>query len=84
MAFNQTYVPTPKPTNQAVTTNYPKGVALPLGYKAVSFEPPQKGQSFIAADVFKGKKTTGPDMRVVVAKQNNSANSAARVIVTLA
>ncbi len=70
------------PLTQTTGTNYPKGVTVPLGFRAAKFAPPQRGESFIAADALKGKNRTGcADSRIVVAKQNNSAESSARVIV---
>ncbi len=84
--FNTTYripVKPVVPTTQTTASNYPKGVSVPLGYVAKAFAPPQRGESFIAADALKGKNRANcADSRVVVAKQNNSAESSARVIVT--
>jgi len=83
--FNTTYKVPVKPVaplTQTTGTNYPKGVTVPLGYVASGFAPPQKGQSFIAADALKGKNRANcADSRIVVAKQNNSPESSARVIV---
>ena len=83
--FNTTYKVPVKPVaplNQSTGTNYPKGVAVPVGYVATKFAPPQRGESFIAADALKGKnRSTCADNRIVIAKENNSAESSARVIV---
>ncbi len=74
-----TYTPGP---STSLSDVYPNGVAVPVGSTPVAFAPPQEGQAFIAADTAKGKNTSGrADARIVVAKEDNSATSAPRVIV---
>lgn len=85
MPINTTYripVKPVVPTTQTVNSNYPKGVTLPLGFTASKFAPPQRGEKFVAADALKGKNRANcADSRIVTAKQNNSPESSARVIV---